>query len=146
MSRLYSNQKPKAALFNMGMAIGICTFFYFPSLAFAALIIFGLAITRPFKLAEWLMALLGIITPYYFLLSLVFLTDKWKGYSFPGFAVTFPVFDQSQWAYASIIAVFTGSAIGIYFIQQNFRRQLIQSRKSWSLTFCISSLPFLFLL
>lgn len=135
MSRLYSNQKPKAALFNMGMAIGICTFFYFPSLAFAALIIFGLAITRPFKLAEWLMALLGIITPYYFLLSLVFLTDKWKGYSFPGFAVTFPVFDQSQWAYASIIAVFTGSAIGIYFIQQNFRRQLIQSRKSWSLTF-----------
>ena len=94
MSGLYSNQKPKAALFNIGIAIGVCTFFYFPSLAFAALIIFGLAITRPFKLAEWLIALLGIITPYYFLLAIVFLTDKWKGYNFPGFAITTPVFQS----------------------------------------------------
>ena len=135
MSGLYSNPKPKTALLNIGIAIGICTFFYFPSLAFAALIIFGLAITRPFKLAEWLIALLGIITPYYFLLAIVFLTDKWKGYSFPGFAVTTPVFDQSQWAYAAIMIVLVSSIIGIFYIQQNFRRQLIQARKSWNLTF-----------
>ena len=135
MSGLYSNQNPKAALFNIGIAIGICTFFYFPSLAFAALIIFGLAITRPFKLAEWLIALLGIITPYYFLLAIVFLTDKWKGYTFPGFAVTSPVFNQSQWAYAAIIIVLLSAILGIFYIQQNFRRQLIQARKSWNLTF-----------
>lgn len=135
MSGLYSNQRPKTALFNIGIAIGVCTFFYFPSLAFAALIIFGLAITRPFKLAEWLIALLGIITPYYFLLALVFLTDKWKGYTFPGFAVTYPVFDQTKWAYAAIILVLLAAITGIVYIQQNFRRQLIQARKSWNLTF-----------
>jgi Family of unknown function (DUF6427) len=135
MGGLYSNQNPKAALFNIGIAIGIGTFFYFPSIAFAALIIFGLAITRPFKLAEWLVALLGIITPYYFLLAIVFLTDKWKGYKFPGFAVTSPVFDQSRWAYAAIIIVVISAVAGIFFIQQNFRRQLIQARKAWNLTF-----------
>jgi len=135
MSGLHSNQKPKSALFNIGIAIGLSTFFYFPSLAFGALIIFGLAITRPFKLAEWLMALLGIITPYYFLLSFVFLTNSWKGYKFPGFAVTAPVFDQSLWAYAAIIIVLITSMIGLFFIRQNFRRQLIQARKSWNLTF-----------
>ncbi len=135
MSGLYNNQKPKASLFNIGIAIGICTFFYFPSLAFAGLIIFGLAIARPFKLAEWLVALLGIITPYYFLLAIVFLTDKWQGYSFPGFAVTTPVFDQSLWAYAAIIVVVLAAIIGMFYVQQNFRRQLIQARKSWSLTF-----------
>ncbi|MEO6253336.1 MAG: DUF6427 family protein [Ferruginibacter sp.] len=135
MSGLYNDPKPKTELFNIGIAIGICTFFYFPSLAFAALIIFGLAITRPFKLAEWLIALLGIITPYYFLLAIVFLTDKWKGYKFPGFAVTNPVFHQSKWAYAAIIIVLFCSIIGIFYIQQNFRRQLIQARKSWNLTF-----------
>ena len=135
MSGLYTNQKPKAALFNIGIAIGICTFFYFPSLAFAALIIFGLAITRPFKLAEWLIALFGIITPYYFLLAIVFLTDKWKGYKFPGFAVTTPVFNQTKWAYLAIIIVLISSMIGIFYIQQNFRRQLIQARKSWNLIF-----------
>lgn len=135
MSGLYSDPKPKTSLFNIGIAIGIGTFFYFPSIAFSALIIFGLAITRPFKLAEWLMALLGIITPYYFLLALVFLTDKWKGYKFPGFAVTAPVFDQSRWAYLAIIIVVISSIIGIFYIQQNFRRQLIQARKTWNLTF-----------
>lgn len=135
MSGLYSDPNPKTSLFNIGIAIGIGTFFYFPSIAFSALIIFGLAITRPFKLAEWLMALLGIITPYYFLLALVFLTDKWKGYKFPGFAVTAPVFDQSTWAYLAIIIVVISSVIGIFYIQQNFRRQLIQARKTWNLTF-----------
>lgn len=135
MSGLHSNQNPKTSLFNIGIAIGISTFFYFPSLAFAALIIFGLALTRPFKLAEWLIALLGIITPYYFLLAIVFLTDKWKGYKFPGFSVTAPLFNQSQWAYAAIMIVLISSIIGIFYIQQNFRRQLIQARKSWNLTF-----------
>ncbi len=135
MSGLYNSPKPKTALFNIGIAIGISTFFYFPSLAFAALIIFGLALTRPFKLAEWIIALLGIITPYYFLLAIVFLTDKWQGYRFPGFAVTLPVFNQTHWAYAAIVIVLFASVIGIFFIQQNFRRQLIQARKSWNLIF-----------
>lgn len=135
MSGLYNNPNPKAALFNIGIAIGFATFFYFPSLAFAALIIFGLALTRPFKLAEWLIALFGIVTPYYFLLAIVFLTDKWKGYRLPGFAVTNPVFDQTKWAYAAIAIVLVTSIIGIFFIQQNFRRQLIQARKSWNLVF-----------
>ena len=135
MSGLYNDHNPKSALFNIGIAIGIATFFYFPSLAFAALIIFGLAITRPFILAEWLIALLGIITPYYFLLAFVFLTDKWKGYRFPGFSVSYPVFNQSYWSYVAIIIVLFTSIVGVFFIQQNFRRQLIQSRKSWNLTF-----------
>ena len=135
MSGLYNNPNPKTALFNIGIAIGLSTFFYFPSLAFAALIIFGLAITRPFKLAEWLMALLGIITPYYFLLAWVFLTGRWKGYVFPGFAVTTPKFSQTNWAFAAIIIVLFISVIGFIFIQQNFRRQLIQARKSWNLVF-----------
>jgi hypothetical protein len=82
-----------------------------------------------------LIALFGIITPYYFLLAIVFLTDKWKGYQLPGFAVTSPLFNQSKWAYAAIIIVLLTSIIGIFYIQQNFRRQLIQARKSWNLTF-----------
>lgn len=135
MSGLYNSNTPKSSLFNIGIAIGISTFFYFPSLAFAALIIFGLALTRPFRIAEWLIALLGIITPYYFLLSWVFLTDRWQGYRFPGFAVTTPNFDQTSWAYAAVIIVLITSVTGLFFVQQNFRRQLIQTRKSWSLVF-----------
>jgi Family of unknown function (DUF6427) len=135
MSGLNNDASPKTTLFNIGIAIGLCTFFYFPSLAFVALVIFGLALIRPFKLAEWLIGLLGIVTPYYFLLAAVFLLDLWKGYKFPGFAVTAPKFNQTNWSYIAIITVLVTCVAGFFYVQQNFRRQLIQARKSWNLIF-----------
>jgi hypothetical protein len=135
MSALYNSPNPKTTLFNIGIAIGVCTFFYFPSIAFALLIVFGLAITRPFKLAEWLIALLGIITPYYFVLAIAFLTDRLKNYSFPGIAFSYPKFYDSNWALAAIIIVLFATIVGLYYMQKNFLRQLVQSRKSWQLVF-----------
>lgn len=135
MSGMYNTKTAKSTLFNIGIAIGVATFFYFPSIAFSILIIAGLTVTRPFKLAEWLLALLGIITPYYFLLAYVFFTDKWKGYNLPGFSIGLPKFYESSWALAAIIIVLSTTLIGLFYIQQNFRRQLVQSRKSWNLVF-----------
>lgn len=135
MSALHNDTSPKTTLFNIGIAIGLSTFFYFPSIAFVALVIFGLAIIRPFKLSEWVIALMGIITPYYFLLAWVFLSDKWKQYHFPGIAFTSPKFNQNNWSFIAIIIVILTSITGFLYVQQNFRRQLIQARKSWNLIF-----------
>ncbi len=135
MSGLYNNPNPKSSLFNIGIAIGVSTFFYFPSIAFALLIVFGLIVTRPFKLAEWLIALLGIITPYYFLISWAFLTGRLTGYRFPGVTVTLPVFNKSDWALVAISMVMVATVVGVYYIQKNFLRQLVQTRKSWNLVF-----------
>lgn len=135
MSKLHNDPHAKTSLFNIGIAIGLASFFYFPSVAFAALIISGLLITRAFKVAEWVVALLGIIAPYYFLLAYVFLTDKWQGYKFPGVAITLPHFYESRWALAAILIVILVVLIGLFFVQQNFRRQLVHARKSWNLIF-----------
>jgi Family of unknown function (DUF6427) len=135
MGRLHNDHNPKTTLFNIGIAIGLSSFFYFPSLAFAALIVFGLLVTRAFKVSEWVVALLGIIAPYYFLLAYVFISDKWQGYRFPGVELTFPRFYESRWALAAIIIVLFTSVTGLFYIQQNFRRQLVQARKSWNLIF-----------
>lgn len=107
-------------LFNTGIVIGIATFFYFPAIAFAALIIVGLVILRPFRLAEWMVSLLGILTPWYFLLSYVFLTDRWKGYKMPGVTVSLPKFYDNKWALAAIIIVLFTTLVGFYFIRKNF--------------------------
>jgi hypothetical protein len=135
MSSLANTRNVTGQLFNIGIIIGLSTFFYFPSMAFTILIIVGLILTRPFRPAEWLVSLLGIITPYYFVLSYVFLTDKWKGYRFPGFSVSLPQFHESRWAIAAIIIVLLATVIGLYYIRHNFRRQLVQTRKSWNLVF-----------
>lgn len=135
MSGLHYIKKPLATLFNLGMALGVVTFFYFPAIAFAALIIFGLLFTRPFKLAEWLTALFGIMAPYYFLAAYLYLTDTWKGYHFPGVAISLPKFNQTNWALAAISIVLFASLGGIYFMRKNYYRQLVQTRKSWNLVF-----------
>ena len=135
MGRLHNDQHPKTSLFNIGIAIGLASFFYFPSLAFAALVIFGLMLTRAFRLTEWVVALFGIITPYYFLLAYVFLTDNWHGFYFPQVSFKLPHFNESRWALAAIIIVLFTCVIGFFFVQQNFRRQLVQARKSWNLIF-----------
>lgn len=135
LCNLHSNNYPKSSLFNIGIITGVATFFYFPSIAFALLIIVGLGITRPFRLPEWLMALLGLLTPYYFLAAWVFFTDSWKRYQFPGVAVTVPKFYQSTLAYFAVFIVSLTILIGIYFIQLNMRKQLLQARKSWNLVF-----------
>ena len=133
MSNLYSSNQPKTTLFNIGMVIGLSTFFYFPSLAFAALIIFALIVTRPFRVGEWLISLLGILTPWYFLIGYLYVTDKLNGYHLPGFAVTYPLFNQSFWSLAAVAIILIAFLVGAYFVQVNFRRQLVQVRKSWSL-------------
>lgn len=135
MSSLSNVKNANGTLFNTGIVIGIATFFYFPSIAFAALIIFGLIIIRPFRLSEWVVSLLGILTPWYFLLSYVFLTDRLKNYKWPGVSVTLPIFYDNAWALAAIIIVLFTTLVGFYFIRKNFLRQLVQTRKSWNLVF-----------
>ena len=135
MSGLYNNKNAKSTLFNIGIGIGVSTFFYFPSIAFAILIIVGLILTRPFKLSEWVVALLGIVTPYYFIISYVFLTDSWQGYKLPVFLVSLPNFYQSRYKLAAVILILIIAIVGLIYINKNFRRQLVQTRKSWNLVF-----------
>ena len=135
MSKLYNEPSPKASLFNIGMAIGISCFFYFPTISFSVMVVVGLLITRPFKLPEWVVALLGLASPFYFLLAYVYVMDKWQGYHFPGVAVTLPHFIESRWALAAVIIVLFTTVAGFIYVQKNFRRQLVQARKSWNLIF-----------
>lgn len=135
MSSLNNVKNATGTLFNIGIVIGIATFFYFPAIAFAALIIFGLVIIRPFRLAEWLVSLVGILTPWYFLLSYAFLTGKLNNYQPPGVFVSLPKFYDNAWALVAIILVLFTTLVGFYFIRKNYLRQLVQTRKAWNLVF-----------
>ncbi|MEO6584191.1 MAG: DUF6427 family protein [Ferruginibacter sp.] len=135
LCKLHSNQHPKAILFNIGAALGLATFFYFPVIAFVLLLAVGLLITRPFKPAEWIMAVMGMLTPYYFMFSWLYLSNKLADYKLPDFGLTIPQLKSSTWAYVAIALLLILVVAGMYFIQVNFRKQLVQSRKSWGLTF-----------
>lgn len=133
MSSLYNNQHVKSTLFNISLAIGICSFLYFPSLAFALLVIFALLIMRPFRIAEWLVAFMGIITTWYLLFALFFLTDRLYSFHLPGFHISYPLFGQNNVEYAGMIFIIALVIIGGFFVQSVSGKQVVQVRKSWSL-------------
>jgi hypothetical protein len=132
---LYNNPKAKATIFNIGLATGLASFVYFPSITFLFLVIVGIFIFRPFSLQEWIMGLVGIITPSYFFWSYLFLTNNTKSFHFPGFHFSHPLFTGNKWAYVALFAVAIVAVIGIYFVNKNLNRQVVQTRKSWQLLF-----------
>ena len=135
LCELYNNQHAKATIFNIGMATGLAAFFYFPSVTFLLLIMAGIAIARPFRLQEWLIGFIGIITPIYFFAAYLYLTGNMSSFHFPGFHLSYPHFFGNKWAYAALFIVAAAIGIGIYFVNANMRRQVVQTRKSWQLLF-----------
>lgn len=133
MSNLYNNKHAKTTLFNIGIAIGICSFFYLPSLAFSLLIIFALLITRPPKVAEWLIPFIGIITPWYFLFTWLFLRNKLYSFHLPGLQISYPLFAQKYIEYGAMAFILILTIVGGFFVQSNSGKQVVQVRKSWSL-------------
>lgn len=144
---LSNEQKPRTAIFNIGLAAGISTFFYLPSSVFLLLIIVGITIARPFRLQEWLTALAGIVAPFYFYVAFVFLFGNISTLHWPRLILTYPKF-QSNYLYITVSGLILLTTVaGIYFTNANFRRQVVQTRKSWQLIFlylfAVCLLPFL---
>ena len=133
LTDLYKSQHVKSTLFNVGLAIGICSFFYFPSLAFILMVIFALLFTRAPKVAEWLMPIIGVFTTFYFLFSYLFLTNRLYRFSLPGFTIAYPPLTEKNIVYAIMGIVVLLTIVGMYYVQATSSKQVVQVRKSWTL-------------
>lgn len=130
----YNQQSAKALIFNIGLAIGISSFIFFPSVSFTLWIFFALMVMRPFRIDEWLLFILGITVPYYFYGVYLFFTDQWDIKKLlPYLIIHVPSLQRSIWLAASSLLLMIPFLTGGYFVQDNLRRMLIQVRKNWSL-------------
>ena len=131
---IYNQQKAKGAIFNIGLALGIASFLFFPSLTFIIWIMLALAVMRPFRVNEWVLCIIGVSTPFYFYAVYLLITNQWSwGHLWPYFSVTLPSVKQSIWMAGSAFLLAVPFLLGGYYVQYNLRRMLIQVRKGWSL-------------
>jgi hypothetical protein len=134
MTSLYNHNSPKTAIFNISMLVGILPLIYSPAVVFLVLLMFALVLTRPFRITEWLVALLGFTTPYYFLFVVLYLTNQWNWNKIiPVISFHLPRLSSSLWVTGGIIFMVLPFLIGSYYVQNNLGKMLIQVRKSWSL-------------
>lgn len=132
--RLYNNPNPKTLIFNIGLITGVSILLYHPSTVLILVAIVALLIVRPFFIAEWLVLLLGLLSPFYFLFSYLYLSDnlstlsnyipQWQ-FALPNIKPTVLFF--TTWSFVIIILF-----IGIIYWQRETRRLIIQVKKNWS--------------
>lgn len=134
MMLLYNTQKGATAIFNIGVMMGIVTLFYQPAVLFVVLIWFALFIMRPFIVREWVIGLLGVTTPYYFLGILLYLGNQWSWKKItPTLNISLPAMPSSILITISLGLMVLAFIIGGFYVQNNLNKMLIQVRKNWSL-------------
>ena len=127
---------PKAILFNTGH-VEVTRFSTFP-VSHSLLLVVGLSVTRPFKLPEWVVALLGMLAPAIFYGAWIFLTGQWE--SFKLLSSICPQEDSIKQAgvYISICDHPAGRRHRLGFHTTIDQPALVQSRKCWSLVYLTS--------
>lgn len=132
--RIYNQPNAKGSIFNIGLAMGVASFLFFPAITFLVWILLALAVMRPFRLNEWILCIVGITTPFYFYAIYLFITDQWSWqHLWPYFSVGLPSIQQSIWLAGSAFLLVVPFLGGGYYVQDNLRKMLIQVRKGWSL-------------
>ena len=134
MTTLYNSNKPGNLIFNMGLVVGIVTLLYQPAIVFVLFLLLALFIMRAFRIREWLIGLLGVTSPYYFLGLLLYLSGNWDWHKLqPDIYFRLPPMPSSIYITISIVLLVLPFIIGGYFVQNNLSKMFIQVRKSWSL-------------
>lgn len=150
LTRLFNNAAPKSLLFNTGLIIGLSVLCYHPTAILIGVVLFALMVVRPFRLAEWVVLLMGILLPYYFLFALLFLTDKMPQFSayLPHLRLNLPLGEWSVALVVRLAVLLVMIVSGLVFWQTTHRRMVIQIRKNWGIMmvmlFVLLPIPFVF--
>ncbi|WP_157986459.1 hypothetical protein [Chitinophaga alhagiae] len=129
---LYMRTSARDVAFNIGFALGICGLFYFPAILFVALLFISLLIMRAFRLAEWIIGLMGLLCPFYLLGTWLFLTNRWDAIeTLPRVSFHLPMITNYK-VWGAFVVSLLFFVTGWVMLQRTFNKMLIQGRKIWS--------------
>lgn len=146
--QLYNTDQSRSKSFSLGFLSGLASLLYMPLLGLLLLVWIALLLTRPFRPAEWILAIMGILCPYYFLITILFLAGSLpllSGMRYPQFG--YPHLVTSYWVLVGMIMLIWWFLVGSLRLQQDYMKMLINIRKCWQILLafvCIGlALPFL---
>ncbi|WP_018614071.1 hypothetical protein [Segetibacter koreensis] len=147
--RLYNSPNPKTLLFDIGLLTGISILLYHPSALLIPVAFFAVMVLRPFIIAEFVVLLMGVVFPFYLLVSYLYLTDNLlsiKKY-IPLWQFNLPDIQNKIMFFITVGLIIIILLIGLFYWQQEKRRLLIQVRKNWvvllAMLFVLLPIPFI---
>jgi hypothetical protein len=125
---------PRKQIFNVSFLLSMAALFQFTALAYFFLLLVGMVLFRSFNVGEWSVALMGYITPFYFLACILFLFDRfyvYKQWPTIGFSLSGPVSSPFH-LIITIAGLLILLASGIYATQKNVAMSNIYVRRDWT--------------
>jgi hypothetical protein len=127
----YSDVNTRKVLFNIGFVFGCLGLLHIPNFWYLFFMAFAIGTLRTYKPAEWMVTLLGLITPIYLLGGAAYLWDKMYLFSTifnSPFSKNFSLAPSLTIA-LGVVAVCV--AIGLIVLAKDMTRMLFQIKKMW---------------
>jgi len=136
----YKSNDVKSIAYDSGMIVALGSIFYLPYIYFFLAIWIALLIFRPFDWRDWIAAVMGYITIFFFLAVFYYLTDHIHDY----YKIWLPLgtrfpdrIDINYHKYLLLIPVIIILILGLFRLRGNFFRSYILVRKTFQLLFFI---------
>ncbi|WP_346237823.1 hypothetical protein ABDK00_001960 [Niabella insulamsoli] len=130
----YRSQHRRNNIFNAAFLTGLASLFFPPAVLFVFWAFLALAVIRPFKPAEWIGLVLGLLAPYYFYAAYLFLNDQT---SIPAYLYHLSFLSSSiaysGWHALALFFLLAPLFAGIYYMQIGASKMLTQVKKGWYL-------------
>ncbi|RYD56529.1 MAG: hypothetical protein EOP56_12610 [Sphingobacteriales bacterium] len=136
MLGIHQTPHPRKNVYNAGFFLSLAALLHFPAIGYALLLIFALMMLRSFNPGEWIVGLMGYITPIYFIGGILFLFDRfaqlmsWPKWSFwlTAYKVDNPVYTIG--AFSGVVLLLLA---GAFVLQGNMGKSSVFTRRNWSL-------------
>jgi magnesium-transporting ATPase (P-type) len=136
LNAIFNNPRTGRHLFHAGLLIGLAALVHKPALGFVAWVFGALFTMGAGSAANWLVAPFGLFIPFYFLLSGLYLGDRWGEAAsiFPqaGFFAP-PKTENPSLHYSGLVYMAVMLAYGVWRIQSQVFKMLIRNRKIWNI-------------
>ncbi|MXV51682.1 beta-carotene 15,15'-monooxygenase [Pedobacter sp. HMF7647] len=136
--KLYRNEDALSVMFDEGMIVAAGTMIYFPFIAMLLLLWVSLVIFRPFNWREWIAALLGFITVYFFVAVYYYWHDMLGSFYYIWKPLTQPVLTNIPFKlndYLPLIPLAVICLISSFALRQVFFKSFVQVRKAYQVFF-----------
>jgi len=124
--------QPRKLIFNASFLLSMAALFQFTMLAYFFLLLVGMVMFRPFNVGEWSVALMGYLTPPYFLACVLFLADRFFLFAqWPGIGFSMMAPNSVFYLIVMLAGLLILLASGIYAMQLNVAMSNIYVRRDW---------------
>ena len=144
LMRLYDQNQPKTLEFNIGLIVGLSIILYEPIAILILVVLFALLVIRPFVFTEWIVLIMGILLPFYFIFTYTFLTGNLADFKhyLPKLDWKNPLVEPSFQIILALVVMGVQLIAGFYYWNEQQTRFIIQVRKYWGVIFVTLLLTF----